>query len=149
MKGVKYDLTSDLIFLRPLIKVIYIYVCKDIFYFTCMELKLIYQGMWVARYRAIWFAERRVVGSQSPGNFLLASVFCWNWKNIFTTHSRIANKIANNSYPPSQTTASMLTQLEREGRRKGWEIQRSGWGLLSHWRSDRSMRRSGRVKAEG
>ena len=39
-----------------------------------MGLKLTCQGMWVARARVVWFAERRVIGS-CPGNFLLASVF--------------------------------------------------------------------------
>ena len=76
--------------------------------------------------------------------------FCWLLlfvgieKNGLTEHSRIATTISNHSHPPSQPRASLLTQLRRGGRRQSGTRRRSGWGLLSQWMSEISMRRSGR-----
>ena len=83
----KYNLTSDLIFFRPVIKVLYIYIYKAIFNFKLMGLNLTSQAMWVARVRVILFTERVVIGSQCPGNFLLVSVFLMELKNGLATHS--------------------------------------------------------------
>ena len=41
-------------------------------------MKLICQGMWITRTRAIWFFEIGVIGSQRPGDFCLLLIFCWN-----------------------------------------------------------------------
>ena len=49
----KYDLTSDLVLFLPVIKVEYSYTYKPILYFKHIGLKLICQGMWVARARKI------------------------------------------------------------------------------------------------
>ena len=101
------------------------------------------------RARVIWFSERRVIDPQRPGNFLLASFFCWNWKNSLTAHSQIATTISNHSHPPIQPIVSLLEKLWIGGRRKSGTIRRSGWGLLLQWRSERLVRRLGRGKAEG
>ena len=69
-----YNLTSDLRFLRPVMKVKYIDNCKAILDFKQMGLFLIYQGIWGLRARTIWLAERGIFPSQRPGNFLLASI---------------------------------------------------------------------------
>ena len=73
----KYDLTSNSLDLRPLVKGIYIYTFKSVFCFTCMGLKLACKGRWFARDLVILFAERGVIVSQRPGSFLLVCVFCW------------------------------------------------------------------------
>ena len=75
MEGAKYDLTSDLLFFVPAVEILYIYTCKAIFYFKQMGLKLICQGMWVTRARAILFSERGFIGSQRPGNIFVG--FCF------------------------------------------------------------------------
>ena len=73
------SLTSNLIFFGEVMKVLYIYICKAVFDFKHRGLNLICKGMWVVRARTVLFAERGVLGSQRPGDFLLASVFCWNF----------------------------------------------------------------------
>ena len=65
-----------------------------------MGLNLICQGMWVVRSCAVWSSERVFIGSQRLGNFSLASIFCWNWKNSLTAHSRIATTIDIWSHTP-------------------------------------------------
>ena len=85
----KYNLTSNLILFRPVMKVLYIYIFKVIFYFKPMWLKLICQLMRVVRARTICFSERRVISSQHLVNFLLASVFCWDLKKEF--YSTLSN----------------------------------------------------------
>ena len=42
----KYNLTSDLILFRPVMKVKYVNNCKVVFNFKQMGLFLIYQGTW-------------------------------------------------------------------------------------------------------
>ena len=60
-------------------KVKHIYTCKAIFDFKHMGLYMICQGMRFVGDRVIWFAERGIIGSQRPGDFLFASIFCcWN-----------------------------------------------------------------------
>ena len=75
----KYNYASDLIFFRPVIKLKNINNSKAIFDFEQIILFIICQkcGAWVVC--AIWFSERGVIGSQSTGDFLLASGFIWNY----------------------------------------------------------------------
>ena len=49
----KYDLTRDFIFFRPLVKGLYIYIYEAVFGFTYILLKMTCQGMWVAQARVI------------------------------------------------------------------------------------------------
>ena len=144
----KYNLTSNLILFRPLLKVEYVYTYEPIFDLKQMLLKLICQEMWVARARVIWFSERRFIDYQRPGKILLDSFFLETGENSLTAHSRIATTIDNQYQPPSRTRASLLEQLQIGGMRKIRTRQISGWWLLSQWRSERSMGRSGREKAE-
>ena len=60
----------------------YIYICKAVFYFAFMGLNMTCQGIWVAQDCAIRFAERGVIGSQHPGDFLLASFFLLELKKM-------------------------------------------------------------------
>ena len=102
MKG---DLTSYFRFFRPVMKLIYVCNCNAVIGFNQVGFFLLYQGMWGLRDRAIWFAERGVFGSQRPGNFLLASVFCFNLfsqKNKSTEHLLFATAISKLSLPPPQ-----------------------------------------------
>ena len=112
-----------------------------------MGLKLICQGIWVARDRAIWFTGRGVIGSRQPGN-IFRLLFLLELKKGLTEHSPITTTISNHSHPPCQPRAYMLAQLRRGGRRKSRIRRRLGWGLLSQWRSEILMRRSARGKAE-
>ena len=48
-----------------------------------MILKLTCQGMWVARSRTIWFADRGCIGSQRLGNCLLRSFFIGIKKTVW------------------------------------------------------------------
>ena len=102
--------------------------------------------------------SRGLAGYDSPREELLVlntrAIFCLfvfffgNKKHCLTAHSRIATTIANHSHPPSQPRYPLLEQLRIGGRRKSETGIRSGWKILSQWRSERSMRRSGRGKVE-
>ena len=100
----KYNLTSNLIFFIPVMKVKYIYKCTAIFYFKQMGLFLVGQGMWGLRDCAVWFAERGFIPSQRPGDLLLASIFCWN----YFLHTKQINGTLTfcyyNRYPPPKVT---------------------------------------------
>ena len=78
----KYDLTSDLIFFRPVMKVKYINNCKEIFDFKHMGLFIICQGVWSFGGWEILSAKRGVIGSQRSGSIFLVSVFCWNYFKV-------------------------------------------------------------------
>ena len=94
-----------------------------------MVLKLICQGMWVTWVRAIWFSEKVVIGSQRPGNFLLASVFLLELKKLLTAQPRISTTINNHSHPPSLPRAYLLTKLQRVGRIKSGQDEDRGGGF--------------------
>ena len=79
-------------------KVLYIYIYKDIFDFKKMGLKLICQKIWVARARAIWLAVRGVIGSHRTVNCLLASIFV-GIENGLTAHSWVSTTVTNNWHP--------------------------------------------------
>ena len=70
----EYDLTRKLILFIPVMKVKYIYTYETILDFKQVGLFLVCQGIWGLMVRAISFAERGVIGSQRPGNFLFDSV---------------------------------------------------------------------------
>ena len=145
----KYNLTINLIFFIPVMKVLYIYTYKAVFDFKSMGLKLICKGTWVARDHAIWFSERWVIGSQLRGNFSLDFFVVGIGKNSLTAHSWTATTIANHFHPPSKPRASLLAQLRIGGRRQSRTRGRLGGGLLSQLRSEISMRRAWRGKSEG
>ena len=92
-----------------------------------MVLKLSCQGMCVARTREIWFTGRGVTGSQDSGNFLLASVFCWNWKIGLTAKSQIATTIANHSKPPKSTKSFPVVTIMK--RRKETKREKTNIGV--------------------
>ena len=130
---------SDLIFFRPVTKVDCIYTYNPIFDFKHMGLKLIFQVMWVL------LREELLVINARAMFFLL---FFVGIKNVLTAHSQIATTITKCSHPPSQPRALLMAQLRRGGRRQSRKRRISAWRLLSQWRSERSMRRSGREKSE-
>ena len=76
----KWDLTSNLIFFWTVSKVKYIKNYKAVFDFKHMGLFVIHLGLWDLGIWSIWFAERGVIGSQRPGDFLWVSIFRWNEK---------------------------------------------------------------------
>ena len=113
-----------------------------------MGSNLTFQGMWVARARAIRFAERGVIGSQRPGDFLLASIFFLELeKNVLTAHSRITTTNSGHPHSPNQPRACLLKKLRIGVRRQIRTKRRSGWGILSQQRSERLIRRSGKEKS--
>ena len=90
-----------------------------------MGLKLICHCIWVLKSHAIWFIERGIIYSQRPGDFLLASVFCWNWKkNSLTSHSQIATTTA---YQPPQVNQELpvgpITKRRKKEKRDKTKIR--------------------------
>ena len=126
----------------------YIYICKDVFYL------LRWDWIWPAKE----FRLRRIAQYDLLREELLVlnarAIFCWFLffagieTNGLKSHSRIANTIVNHSHTPSQPRAFLLEQLRRGGRSQSGKRRRSGWGLLSQWRPDRSMRISVRGKSK-
>ena len=130
----KYDSTSKFLDLRRLVKGLYIYTFKSVFGYTWMKLKLTCQGIWVARACVISFAERGVIGSQCPGNFLLVCVFCWNefshkknqpYSRCLPLQSPFAPPAS-----PSLPWYHLLSLLKRAWRWRSRPIWKLGWGLL-------------------
>ena len=71
----KYDLTSDFLDLRPPVKGVYIYTCRDDLIFTKMVLKSNCQGRWVrGRVRYDSMREEFLV-LNARGTFSLVCVF--------------------------------------------------------------------------
>ena len=79
---------------------------------------------------------------------VLASVFLLK-KNVSISHYITAIAIANCLPPTSQPGAYPSAQLRRRETKQSGTRWRSGWGLSWRWRTERSIRTSGRGKAEG
>ena len=71
----KYDLASDEIFFRPVLKVKYVNNCKVIFNFKQMQLFLICQGGWYLGFLGGAIFWEKSYWLSTPGQFLLVSVF--------------------------------------------------------------------------
>ena len=129
----KYDLSSYFIFFRPFMKVKNIYTYNKILYFKLMGLFLIRQIMWGLRDRAIWLAERGVIDSQLPVDFVVC--FCFLLELIFTQKNSVACSLfttAIDKHPPNPSPpwAHLLSQLQRGWRWRSRTRWKSGWGLL-------------------
>ena len=90
----------------------------------------------------------RSYGLSTPGQFFACLCFFVGiflktvWQHTFES----LPQLLITPTPPSQPRASLLAQLQSGGRRQSGTWRRLGWGLLSQWRSERSIRRSGREK---
>ena len=89
----KYDLPSDLILFRPVMKLKYINNCKNIFYFKQIKLFLICQGIWALGVLSYMIGQERSYWLSTPGKFLLVSVFvgiekdALIWYKVYVLHN--------------------------------------------------------------
>ena len=83
-----------------------------------MALKLICQEIWFARDRGILFAERGIIGSQRPGDFLLASFFVGIEKKVWqhTIECLTQSLITTNPQVNQQLTCWHNYNEEKEGK---------------------------------
>ena len=76
----KYDLTSNLIFFRPVMKLKYIDNYKAVFDFKQMGLFLICQGMWALGGLSDIIGRESSYYFSTPRQFFVGFFFCWNNK---------------------------------------------------------------------